>query len=152
MMRAIAKAPLTAIREPRRSSTERVQVMPPNREKLSVAARTRAVRIYHEAAEIVEALTAGAVAGNQQPRSGEDVTALLLEVSGEVKRGNRAAGVIQAAGACPQAVVPEAEDPAVAGPVAVVAEVVAVEADDKNWIKMFNIIDSMEEKRCLLKY
>ena len=99
----------------------------------------------------MEALTAGAVAGNPSP-SGEDVTALLVEVSGEVKRGNRAAGAVQAAGACPQVVVPEAEDPAVAGPVAAVAEVVAVEADDKNWIKMFNIIDSMEEKRCLLIY
>jgi len=138
--------------------------MPPNREKLSVAAQIRAVRIYHEAAEIVEALTAGApagivealtagaVAGNQQPRSGEDVTALLVEVSGEVKRGNRAAGVVQAVEACPQeeAVVPEV--PAAEEEEAAVAEVVAVEADDKNWIKMFNIIDSMEEKRCLLKY
>jgi hypothetical protein len=74
-----------------------------------------------------------------------DVIALLVEVSEAVKRGSRAAGVVQAAGACPQegAVVPEA----VAGLVAA-----AVEADDKNWTKMVNIINSMEEKQCLLKY
>jgi hypothetical protein len=125
--------------------------MPPNRENLSVAVRSRAGRIYHEAAEIVEALTAGAVAGNPC-HSGEDVTALLVEVSGEVKRGNRVAGVVQAVEACPQegAVVPEV--PAAEEEEAAVAEVEAVEADDKNWIKMFNMIDSMEEKRCLLIY
>ena len=152
MMRATAKAPLTGIRGLRRSSAEGVQVKQPSRGRPSVVAQSREDRIFPGAEEIVEALTAGAVGENQQPPSGAGVIALLVEVSGEVKRGNRAAVGSKAVEACPQVVVPEAEDPAVAGPVAAVAEVVAVEADDKNWIKMFNIIDSMEEKRCLLIY
>ena len=154
MIRAIARVSLTGINRPDRSSTKPPPEKPVKHVILFVAAVIRAVRIYHEAAEIVEAstagapagiveaLTAGVVAGNP-PRSGEGVTALLVEVSGAVKRGNRAAGVAQAAGACPQAVVREAEDPAVAGLVAVVAAAAAaaVEADGKDWVKMSSIIN-----------
>jgi hypothetical protein len=101
---------------------------------LFVAVVIREGRIYHEAVGIVEALTAGAVAGSQPPPSEVDVIALLVEVSEAVKRGSRAAGVVQAVEVCPQegAVVQEAG--------AVVPEVAAVEADDKNWVKMFNVI------------
>jgi hypothetical protein len=106
---------------------------------LSVAAVIRAVRIYHEAAAIVEALTAGAVAGSPS-RSGVGVIAPLVEVSEAVKRGNRAAGVVQAAR------VPAAEDSAVAEVVAAVvaaavAAAVAVAVDDKDWVKIFNTIN-----------
>jgi|MudIll2142460700_1097286.scaffolds.fasta_scaffold383821_2 hypothetical protein len=149
MIRVTAKVSLTGIKGRRRSSTKPPPGKPVKHVILSVAVRIRADKTFLEEAAIVEASTAGAVAGNPS-RSEADVIALLVEVSGEVKRGNRAAGVIQAAGACPQAVVPEV--PAAEEEEAAVAEVVAVEADDKNWIKMFNIIDSMEEKRCLLKY
>ncbi len=101
--------------------------------------RSRAGKIYHEGVEIVEALTAGAVAGIPSPIAAV-VTALLVGVSEVVKRGNRAAEVVQAVNACPQegAVAPEvlaAEDSAVAG---LVAAAVAAEGDDKNWVKMFN--------------
>jgi len=132
-MRATAKAPLTGIRGLRRSSAEGVQVKQPSRGRPSVVAQSREDRIFPGAVAIVEALTAGAVAGNPS-RSGEDVTALLVEVSEAVKRGNRAAGVVQAA----RAVVPEA---AVAEVVAAEGAPAAVEADGKNWVKMFNIIN-----------
>jgi hypothetical protein len=129
MMRAIAKGSLTGINRLDKNSTRPPPGKPVKPVILFVAAVIRAVRIYHEAAEIVEALTAGAVAGNPPP-SGVGVTALLVEVSGAVKRGNRAAGVVQAGG------VPEA---AVAGPVAVAAAVAAAvvaaavaAADDKD--------------------
>jgi hypothetical protein len=138
MMGATAKASLTGIRGLRRSITKPPPGKPLNLVILFVAAVIREGRIYHEAVEIVEALTAGAVAGKAPP-SEAGVIALSAEASEAVKRGSRAAGVVQAAGA----VAPEAEDPAVAG-------LVAAEADGKNWMRMFNIIDSMEEKRCLL--
>jgi hypothetical protein len=101
---------------------------------LFVAVRIRAGRTFLGEAGIVGALTAGAVAGNQPLPNEVDVIALLVEVSEVVKRGNRAAGVVQAVEVCPQegAVVPEA----VAGLV-----VAAAEADDKDWVKMFNIIN-----------
>ena len=141
-MRATAKAPLTGITRLRRNSAEGVQVIQSNRERPSVAARSRADKIYHGVEAIVEALTAGAVAGNPFP-SEEDVIALLVEVNEAVKRGNRAAVGSKAVEACPQegAVVPEAEDPAVAELVAAEGAPVVVEADGKNWVKMFNIIN-----------
>ncbi len=137
MTRAIAKALLTGITRLRRSTAEGVQVKQPSRGRPSVAAQSRVDRIYLEAAEIVEALTAEAVAGIQS-RSEADVTALLVEANEAVKRGNRAAGVVQAVKACPQegAVVPEV----LAAEAAVVA-VAAVEDDDKDWVKMFNIVN-----------
>lgn len=137
MTRAIAKAPLTGTRGLLRSTAGGVQVKQPSRGRPSVAAQSRADRIYLEAAEIVEALTAGVVAGNPS-RSEADVTALLVEASGVVKRSNRAAGVVQVVKACPQkgAVAPEV----LAAEAAVVA-VAAVEDDDKDWVKMFNIVN-----------
>ena len=134
MIRATAKASPTGINRLDRSSTEGVQVMPPNHENLSVAVRIRAGRTFPGEVAIVEALTAEAVGENQQPPSGAGVIALLGEVSGEVKRGNRAAGVVQAA----RAVVPEA---AVAEVVAAEGAPVVVVADGKNWVKMFNNIN-----------
>ena len=129
MIRATARAYLTGINRLDRSSTKPLPEKLVKLVILFVAVVIRAVRIYHEAAGIVEALTAGAVAGSQPPPSEVDVIALLVEVSEAVKRGNRAAGVAQAVEACPQegAVVQEAEDPAVAGLVAA-----AVEADDSS--------------------
>ena len=98
-----------------------------------MVAQSREDRIYHGVEAIVEALTAGAVAGNPS-RSGADVIALLVEVgvNEAVKRGNRAAGVVQAAR------VPEA---AVAEVVAAEGAPVVVVADGKNWVKMFNNIN-----------
>ena len=130
MIRATAKASLTGISRLVRSSTRPPPGKPLKLVNLFVAVRSRADRIYHEAGEIVEALTAAVGVGNQAPPSEADVIALLVEVSEAVKQGNKATGVVQAAGA----VAPEAEDPAVAG-------LVAVEADGKNWVKMFNIIN-----------
>jgi hypothetical protein len=134
MIRATARAYLTAIRELLRSLTRPPPGKPLKVVILFVAVVIREGRIYHEAVGIVEALTAGAVAGSQPPPSEVDVIALLVEVSEAVKRGSRAAGVVQAVEVCPQegAVVQEAG--------AVVPEVAAVEADDKNWVKMFNVI------------
>ena len=141
MIRATAKASPTGINRLDRSSTEGVQVMPPNHENLSVAVRIRAGRTFPGEVAIVEALTAGAVAGTQPPRSEVDVIALLVEVSEAVKRGNRAAVGSKAVEACPQEgeVVPEAVvEP---GEAVAAAGLVAVEADGKNWVKMFNIIN-----------
>jgi hypothetical protein len=75
--------------------------MPPNRENLSVAAQIRVDRIYHEAAGIVPA--------NQASPIAVGAIALLEEISGAAKRGNRATVVVQAAKAHRQegAVVPE---------------------------------------------
>jgi len=160
MMRATAKAPLTGITRLGRSTVEGAPVMQSNREKLFVVVRSRADKIFLGEAAIVEALTgvvrlaivgaltAGdaedkqplpsgeAVAGNRASPSEVVAIALLVEVIVAVKRGNRAAGVVQAVGA----VAPEA----VAGLVAVAAGLVvavAVEADDKNWLKIFDIIN-----------
>jgi len=143
MIRATAKASPTGINRLDRSSTEGVQVMPPNHENLSVAVRIRAGRTFPGEVAIVEALTAGAVAGTQPPRSEVDVIALLVEVSEAVKRGNRAAVGSKAVEACPQEgeVVPEAEDPAVAELVAAEGAPVVVVADGKNWVKIFDIIN-----------
>jgi hypothetical protein len=125
MIRATARAYLTGINRLDRSSTKPLPEKLVKLVILFVAVVIREGRIYHEAAGIVEALTAGAVAGNQPPRTGVDVIALLVEVNEAAKRDNRAAGVVQAGGACPQAgeVVLEAGE--------VVPEAVAaVEADD----------------------
>ncbi len=134
-IRAIAKVSLTGITRPRRSSTRPLHGKPVKPENPSVAAQIRAGRIYHEAVEIVEALTAGAVAGIPFPIAAA-VIARLVGVSVEVKQGRRAAVVVQAAG------VPE-EDSAVAdlgAAEAAVVAVAAVEDDDKDWLKMFNIV------------
>jgi hypothetical protein len=144
MIRATARASLTGINRLDRSSTKPLPEKLVKLVILFVAVVIREGRIYHEAAGIVEALTAGAVAGNQPPRSGVgnqpprtgvDVIALLVEVSEAVKRGSRAAGVVQAVEVCHQegAVVPEV---VAAGLVAA-----AVEAGDKDWVKMVNIIN-----------
>jgi len=140
MIRATARASLTGINRLDRSSTKPLPEKLVKLVILFVAVVIREGRIYHEAVGIVEALTAGAVAGSQPPRSEVDVIALLVEVSEAVKRGNRAAGVVQAVEVCPQegAVVPGAEDPAAAEVVAVAVE---AEADDKNWVRMFNVIN-----------
>jgi len=146
MMRATAKVPLTGIRGLPRSSTRPPHGKPLKLETLSVAARIRADRIYHEAAEIVGALTAvetveastvAVVAGNQPP-SEEVAKALLVEVSGAVKQGRQAAVVVQAAG------VPEGDLAVVvlvAAAEEAVAVVVAVVDDDKHWVKIINIVD-----------
>ena len=94
--------------------------MPSNREILSVAVKARADRIYHEAVETERVL----VLRIEEALTGVDVIALLVEVSEGVKRGNKAAGVVQAVGAC-QAAVPEAEDSAVVVAAAEAAVVVA---------------------------
>jgi len=140
MMQATAKAPLTGITRPDKSTVEGVRAMQFNREKLFVVVRNRADKIFLVEVGIAGALTAGAAEGrqplpsgeveegSQASLSGEIAIALLVEVIVAVKRGNRAAGVVQAA----EAVVREAEDPAVAGLAAVAAVVVAAaEADDK---------------------
>jgi hypothetical protein len=114
MMRATAKASLTGINRLDRNLTKPPPGKPLKHVILTVAVGIRADRICHGAAGTVEALT------------GVDVIALLVEVSEEVKRGNRVTAAVQVAGACPQAVVPEAEDIAVAGLAAVAAEVAAV--------------------------
>jgi hypothetical protein len=58
--------------------------------------------------------------------TGVDVIALLEEASGAAMRGNRATAAVQAARACRQVgvVVPEVEDPAVAGLVVVAGALV----------------------------
>jgi len=115
-MRATAKASPTGIRGRRRSITKPPRGKPLKLVILIVAAVIRAGRIYQEAAGTVEALT------------GVVVIALLEEASGAVKRGNRATAAVRAVRAClrEEAVVPEAEDPAVAAvAVAAVAAVVA---------------------------
>jgi hypothetical protein len=127
MMRATAKASPTGIRGLRRSLTKPPPGKPLKLVILSVAAVIRADRIYHEGVETVEALTAGAVAGNPPP-SWVVVIALLEEASGAAKQGNRATAAVRAVRAClrEEAVVPEAEDPVVAG--LVVAAVVVAAA------------------------
>ena len=113
MMRATAKGSLIGIRGLLRSLTRPPPGKPLKLVILFVAVEIREGRIYHEAAGTVEALTVGAVVGNPPP-SWVGVIALLEEASGAAMRGNRATGVVQAEG------VPEAEDPAAAGPVAAV--------------------------------
>jgi hypothetical protein len=95
-MRATAKGPLTGIKGRLRSSIGERLRMPPNREKLSVAARIRAGRTFLGEVVIVEALTAGAVADNQASRIAVAVKVLLVEVSEAVKRGNRVAVAVRA--------------------------------------------------------
>jgi hypothetical protein len=92
--------------------------------------RIRVDRIFPGAVAIVEALTAGVVAGTQPPPSEVDVIALLEEVNEAVKRGNRATAAVRAVRAClrEEAVVPEVPA-AVAGLVAVVAAAVAAVAE-----------------------
>ncbi len=65
--------------------------MPPNREKLSVAVRSKEDKTFPGEVAIAEA-----VEGNRLSRSGVVATALLEEVSGAVKRGNRAAVAVRA--------------------------------------------------------
>jgi hypothetical protein len=127
MMRATAKAPLTGIRQLLRSTIEEHPLMRPNREKPSVAARTREDRTFPGEVAIVGALTAGDVAGNQASPTAVAAKVLLVEVSEAVKQGNRATVVVQAAKARRQegAVVPEVvaaeEEEAVAAVVVAVA-------------------------------
>jgi hypothetical protein len=75
--------------------------MLPNRENLSVAVRIRVDRIYHEAVGIVPV--------NQASPIAVGAIALLEEVSGAAKQGNKATAVVQAVKAHRQegAVVPE---------------------------------------------
>ena len=117
-MRATAKASLTGIRGLLRSLTKPPPGKPVKLVILIVAVEIREGRIHHEAAGTVEALT------------GVVVIALLEEASGAVKRGNRATAAVRAVRAClrEEAVVPEAEDPAVAGLVVVAAVAVAAVA------------------------
>ena len=140
MIRATAKASLTGIRGLRRSLTRPPRGKPLKLVILFAAAVIRAVRIYHEAGAIVEALTAGAPAGiaealtagavaGNPPRSGAEVIAPSVEVSGAVKRGNRAAGVVQAA-RVPEAAVAEAVAAVAVAEAGAVA--VEVEGDDKD--------------------
>ena len=91
---------------------------------LIVAAVIREGRIYHEGVEIERVL----VLRIEGALNGVVVIALLEEASGAVKRGNRATAAVRAVRAClrEEAVVPEAEDPAVAG--LVVVAVVAAAA------------------------
>ncbi len=116
--------------------------MLPDREKLSVAAQTRADRTFPREVVAVEALTAGAAEGKQPLLSWEVVEALTgaavadnraspSEVGAKVpledhrgavvKRGNRAAAALQAVKAPPQ------EEGVAEGvaPVVAAAEVVA---------------------------
>ena len=134
MTPATGKASLTGIRGLPRSLTRPLHGKPVKLVILFVAVRIRAGRTLPGEVAIAEALTAGAVAGNPPP-SGVDVIALLAGagVSGEVKRGNRAAVVVQAV----EAVAPEAvEEEAVAAEAeaeAAAVVVVAAADDDKNW-------------------
>jgi len=102
MTRATAKVPPTGITRLGKSTVEGVQVMRPNREKLSVAAQSRADKTFLREVAIVGAaegrqllpsegavearqpLLSGTAEGNQAPPSGEVVKALLEEASGAV--------------------------------------------------------------------
>jgi hypothetical protein len=84
-MRATAEAPLTGIRQLLRSSIGERLLMLPSRENRSVAVRSRAVRIYPEAARIVEALTAGAEPANQLSLTAVVAKVLLEEHRGAVR-------------------------------------------------------------------
>jgi len=126
-MRATAKASLTGIRGLGRSITKPPPGKPLKHVILSEAVRIRGDRIFPGAVAIVEALTAGVVAGTQPPPSEVDVIALLEEVNEAVKRGNRATAAVRAVRACLRegAVVPEVpvaeEEEAVVGLVVVAA-------------------------------
>ena len=117
MMRNIAKAPLTGIKTLLRSSIGERLLMLPNRENLSVATRTREDRIYHEAAGIVPA--------NQASPIAEGAIALLEEVNGAAKRGNRVTVAVQAVKAHPH----EVEVAEVGAPAAVAGVDAPVEVD-----------------------
>ena len=163
-MRATAKVPLTGITRLLSSSVGGVQIKQFNREKLSVVARSRGDRTFPAEVAIAgvaegnQPLPSGEVGEGKQPLpnrgvgednqaspSGEVATAPLVEVSEEVKRGNRAAVVVRAVKACPQegAVAPEV----VVGPVVVAEEaveaaaVVVAAGDDKNCVKIINIVN-----------
>jgi hypothetical protein len=140
MMRATAKVPLTGITRLLSSSVGGVQIKQFNREKLSVVARSRGDRTFP-----AEVATAEAAEGKQLLPSGEEGIAPLVEVNEAVKRGERAAGAVQAAGARPQegAVAPEVvagADPVAAEEEAAVAAV-AVAGDDNHWVKIINIVN-----------
>src|SRR5512136_1331599 len=110
MMRATARAPLTAIRGLLRSSIGERLLMPPNRGKLSVVVGIRGDRTLPG-----EVAIAGAVEGRQPLPNGGVATALLEEeVSEAVKQDNKATAAVRAVKARRQkgAVVPEV----VAGP------------------------------------
>ena len=144
MIRATAKVFLTGIKGLLRSSTRPPHGKPVNLVILFVAVRIRAGRTLPGEVAIAEALTAvviaealiaEAVAGNPPP-SGVDVIALLAGagVSGEVKRGNRAAVAVQAVRAVAAEAVEEEAVAAEAAAEAAEAVVVAAAADgDKNW-------------------
>ena len=124
MMRATAKASLTGIRGLLRSLTKPPPGKPVKLVILFVAALIREGRIYHEGVEIERVL----VLRIEGALNGVVVIALLEEASGAAMQGNRATAAVRAVRAClrEEAVVPEAEDPAVAAvAVAAVAAVVA---------------------------
>ena len=125
-MRATGKAFLTGIRGLRRSITRPLPGKPLKLVILFVAAVIRADRIYHEAVEIERVL----VLRIEGALNGVVVIALLEEASGAAMQGNRATAAVRAVRACLQeeVVVPEAEDPVVAGLVVVAAVVAAAVA------------------------
>jgi hypothetical protein len=120
MMRTTAKAPLTGTKGLLRSSIEERLLMPPNREKLSVAVRIRADRIFPE-----EVAIAGAGSGNQALPSEVGAIALSEDHRGAaVKRGNKVAEALQAVRARAQVEVVDAPP----GAAAAAGALVAVEA------------------------
>jgi len=121
MMRATGEVSLTVIRELHRSITRPPPGKPVKLVILSVAAVIRESRIYHEGVEIERVL----VLRIEGALNGVVVIALLEEASGAAMQGNRATAAVRAVRAClrEEAVVPEVEDPAVAGLVVVAAVV-----------------------------
>jgi hypothetical protein len=88
MKRTTAKVPLTAIRRQLRSLIVERLRMRPSRENLSVVMRIRVDRIYQEAA--------GIVPSNRVSPIVVVAIALLQEVSGAAKQGNRATAAVRA--------------------------------------------------------
>ena len=121
-MRATAKALLTGIKGLRRSLTRPPPGKPLKLVILFVVVASREYRIYHEGVEIERVL----VLRIEGALNGVVVIALLEEASGAAMRGNRATAAVRAVRAClrEEAVVPEVEDPAVAGLVVVAGALV----------------------------
>ena len=91
-MRATAKALLTGIRGRLRSSIGDRHLVPPNHERLSGVVRIRVDRIFPG-----EVAIAGEVSGNLVLPSAVGAKVLLEDHRGvAVKRGNKAAAVLQA--------------------------------------------------------
>ena len=117
MIRATGKAFLTGIRGLHRSLTRPPPGKPLKLVILFVAAAIKVDRTSPGAVEIERVL----VLRIEGALNGVDVIALLEEKGGAVKQGNRVTAAVRAVRACLRegAVVPEAEDPAVAGLVVV---------------------------------